>query len=198
LRDELGLPRDVVLVGTVGAFEQRKGHDYLIRALGVLRREHIPVGAVICGGPGDYRKWQILAKKEGVEDRVFFFRNFSESQLTRLHHALDIYANLSNMSRSCGLDLALLEAMSAGLPVVVFDHGALPHAVPSGENGIVVPTRDTGALSSAIRRLAAMSREERMRMGEKSAAFAKQYDIHAMAKTKLEWFEEVIANRDSS
>ncbi|MDO8562168.1 MAG: glycosyltransferase family 4 protein [bacterium] len=194
LRDSLGLPRELFLVGQVGAFEWRKGHDHLIRAVGILTRQGYNIGAAICGGPGDYEKWKVIAREEGVEDKIFFFRNFSERQLARLHKSLDLYANLSHLSRSCGLDLALLEAMSAGLPIVVYDHGALKNAVPKGENGAVVPAENIPALAEAIASIYAMQPAERARMGGASRKFASALDVRDMSKIKIGWFTEIINN----
>ncbi|OGG53727.1 hypothetical protein A2851_02470 [Candidatus Kaiserbacteria bacterium RIFCSPHIGHO2_01_FULL_53_29] len=195
LRDSLGLPRDLFLVGQVGAFEWRKGHDHLIRAVGILHKQGYKIGAAICGGPGDLEKWKTIACEEGVEDKIFFFRNFSESQLVRLHASLDLYANLSHLSRSCGLDLALLEAMSAGLPIVVYDHGALKSAVHKGENGILVPVGNIPALTEAILSIYLMKPVERTRMGNASRRFSAPYDVQETSKIKLEWFREVIERR---
>src|SRR3989338_6268262 len=195
LRDSLGLPRGLFLVGQVGAFEWRKGHDHLIRAIGILNKQGHTIGAAICGGPGDVEKWKAIAREEGVEDKVFFFRNFSEQQLVRLHKSLDLYANLSHMSRSCGLDLALLEAMSAGLPIVVYDHGALKSAVPKGESGIVVPVGNIPALAEAIMSIYLMQPIERTRMGNASRKFSAKYDVRETGKTKLEWFRELVEQK---
>jgi glycosyltransferase involved in cell wall biosynthesis len=198
LRDSLGLPQDLFLVGQVGAFELRKGHDHLIHAVGILSRTGVPVGAVLCGGPGDLKKWKAIAREEGVEDRIFFFRNFSEPQLVRLHNSIDLYANLSNLSRSCGLDLSLLEAMSAGLPIVVYDHGALRSAVPKGENGIIVPVRDIPALAEAISEIYQKTPAERRAMGDKSREYAANCDYAVTGKIKIGWFEEIVMRKRSS
>lgn len=48
------------------------------------------------------------------------------------------------------LPLALMEAMAAGRPVITTNVGALPEAITHGETGLIVPTRDAGALASAI------------------------------------------------
>lgn len=49
-----------------------------------------------------------------------------------------------------GLSLAILEAMAAGLPVVVTAVGGTPEAVVDGETGLLVPPRDPAALARAL------------------------------------------------
>jgi glycosyltransferase involved in cell wall biosynthesis len=45
------------------------------------------------------------------------------------------------------------EAMAAGLPVVGYAAGNLPHLARNGEEGLVVPPGDVGALTAALRRI---------------------------------------------
>jgi glycosyltransferase involved in cell wall biosynthesis len=193
-RDELGLPRDRFLVGMVGAFHYRKGHDHLIKAISILHTQGLNVGAVIVGGNVGKEKWVDLATQEGVADKVYFFQNLSEFQLVRLHKTLDAYANLSNSTRSCGLDLALLGAMAGGLPIVVYDNGALPGAVPHGANGLVVKTNNIEAVAEAIKKLYNLPREKLAAMGRESAAVAKKTDINLTSEIKLGWFNEIVEN----
>ncbi len=190
-RAALMLPPDMPLLGAVGAFSPRKGHDHIIKAAGALHREGIAVGVVLCGA-GDAAEWKALAASEGIADRVFFLQGLSERDLSRLYRSVDLYANLSNSPRSCGLDLALLEAMAAQKPVVVYDTGALPTAVPDGKNGYIVHTDDIASVSAAIRSFLSLSPEERAQMGDASADAAAKCDITETAKIKAGWLREAI------
>lgn len=192
LRNYFKLPKDIFLTGAVGSFELRKGHDHLIRAVGILAKAGYNVGIVICGSLGALAKWKAIAKEEGVEDRCYFFSSISESDLAKLHRAIDVYTNLSNTQRMCGLDFALLEAMSSGLPLVVYNNGSLYKAVPNEENGYLVPMNEIPAVAEAILKLYNRSPEERRKMGEKSTQVAAQYDIRITSDIKLGWFKEII------
>jgi glycosyltransferase involved in cell wall biosynthesis len=194
LRDYFKLPTDTFIVGAVGAFEFRKGHDHLIKAISILKKKGFDIGASICGGSGDMEKWKELAKEEGVEDRVFFFTRLSESDLMKFHRSNDAYCNLSNSLRSCGLDLALLEAMALGMPIVVYDNGALPSAVIEGKNGYVVKTDDIIGVADKILDLHKKSKEDREKMGEESKNLAEKCDINITADIKLGWSKEVVDN----
>ncbi len=196
LRAHFNLPQDMFLVSAVGSFELRKGHDHLIMAVARLVKQGCNVGAVICGGQGNRQKWKEIAQEAGLaEDRLFFFSNISEIDLVKLHHSVDVYTNLSNSPRMCGFDLALAEAMSTGLPVVVYDNGAL-YKVIQGEstNGYVVPMNDIPAAAEAIKKLYDKTPEERRLMGTISAAFASTIDLRKTTAIKLGWLEELVAN----
>jgi glycosyltransferase involved in cell wall biosynthesis len=197
LRAHFNLPADIFLVSAVGSFELRKGHDHLIMAVARLVKQGLNVGAVICGGQGNRQKWKEVAKEADLaEDRLFFFSNISELELVKLHHSVDVYTNFSNSPRMCGYDLALTEAMSTGLPVVVYDNGAL-YKVIQGEstNGYVVPMNDIPAAAEAIRKLYDRTLEERQKMGAISAKFASEIDLRKTTAIKLDWLAELVAQK---
>ncbi|HRH24008.1 MAG TPA: glycosyltransferase [Candidatus Paceibacterota bacterium] len=196
LREYFSLPSDMFLVSAVGSFELRKGHDHLIMAVARLAKQGLNIGAVICGGQGNRQKWRDVAKEAGIaEDRLFFFSNISELELVKLHHTVDVYTNLSNSPRMCGYDLALIEAMSAGLPVVVYDNGALPKVIQGDStNGYVVPMNDIPAAAEAMKKLYEKTPEERKAMGKISAAFASTIDLRKTTSLKLGWLEELVVH----
>lgn len=63
-----------------------------------------------------------------------------------------------------GQPLVLLEAMSAGLPIVASDHSGIPWTVRNEREALIVPKGDVGALAEAIARLRA-DPELRERLG---------------------------------
>lgn len=64
-------------------------------------------------------------------------------------------------SRGDCLPLAVMEALTAGLPVITTSVGALSEAVRHGETGLVVPMDDAAALAGAIQRLVENTGERR-------------------------------------
>jgi glycosyltransferase involved in cell wall biosynthesis len=62
--------------------------------------------------------------------------------------------------------VVILEAMSAGLPVIATRIGAMPDLVEEGRSGHLVPPGDPGALEQALLRLVEDA-ELRRRMGER-------------------------------
>lgn len=197
LRNHFGMPPDIFLVSAVGSFELRKGHDHLIMAVARLIKDGLNVGVVICGGQGNREKWRDVAVEAKLpEDRLFFFSNISDPELLKLHHSVDVYTNLSNSSRMCGYDLALVEAMSAGLPVVVYDNGALCNVIQGNSmNGYVVPMNNIPGVAEAIRKIYDKTPAERKEMGEVSVAFASTIDYRKTTALKLGWLKELIEER---
>ena len=194
LRDSLKLPRDSFLIGMVGAFEARKGHDHLIRAIAKLSKLGYPIEAVICGGSGDSTSWRNLAKEEGVEDKIHFFGRLSELELAKVYKSLDVFSDLENSPRACGLTMSILEGMAMSLPVVIYNNKEMLEIVHEGENGFIVPINDIDALSNAILKMYQLSPEKRREMGARSSVYARKIDIDFTAHGKMELFKKIINN----
>jgi glycosyltransferase involved in cell wall biosynthesis len=59
----------------------------------------------------------------------------------------------------------IIEAMQSGVPVITTQHRAIPELITHGENGLVIPVRDSHALAEAIN-LIALDHSLRARMGK--------------------------------
>ena len=70
-----------------------------------------------------------------------------------------------------GLPIAILEAISYGMPVVATDVGSVAEAVRNGENGFLYKAGDIDALTGALNRLM-LSSELRVKMGDNSRKLA--------------------------
>ncbi len=141
-RQLLAVPADVPLIGWVGRFSKEKGADIMLEAFGRMatNRAHL----VFIGDGGARPELEARAAQLGLQDRVHFAGVVPEAG--RLFTAFDCFA-LS--SRSEGTPIALLEAMSAGVPIVATTVGGVPDVVGPGEAGLV-PPEDPGALAVAL------------------------------------------------
>jgi glycosyltransferase involved in cell wall biosynthesis len=99
-------------------------------------------------GP-DFDRDKALVPQLGIEDKVVLtgFRSDTASLLA----ASDIYLNSSS---SEAMSFAILEALGAGLPLVLTDVGGNPELVNTGEVcGELVPYGDEEGYAAAIARL---------------------------------------------
>jgi len=74
----------------------------------------------------------------------------ARQNMDSFYRGLDLYVHAS---RSEGLSIAILEAMSYGLPIVATGVGGTPEAIEDGISGILVPS-EPRALAEAILKLA--------------------------------------------
>jgi glycosyltransferase-like protein len=143
------------LILAVGGIEPRKGSDTLIQAIGSLRRSgRRPVMAVVGGHSfQDYRDYRerVLASLPDVGLRlgadVVLLGTVADAELPAWYAAADVLAFPSTKE---GWGLAVLEAMSAGLPVVTSDLPVFREYLRPGRDALLVPVGDAPGLASAL------------------------------------------------
>ena len=124
----------------------KKGFAYLLKAM-------TNVGEGWCltavdGGSVHKRITGPLIERLGISGKVTFTGKINTGELVS-HYRESSIAVVPSVYEGFGFPAA--EAMSCGVPVISSDGGALPEVV--GDTGIIVPSRNADALSSAINRL---------------------------------------------
>jgi glycosyltransferase involved in cell wall biosynthesis len=125
-----------------------KGIETLIDAVPRLVDGRPDVNLAIAGDGPDRESLTRRAADLGVADRVHFVGEVRGPG--PVMRAADVFVSPSWAE---SFPLSVLEAMSAGLPVVTTDVGGCAEAVADGETGMVVPPRDAPALAAALRRM---------------------------------------------
>jgi glycosyltransferase involved in cell wall biosynthesis len=185
VREELGIPIDAPIVGTVANLKAHKGHQYLLHAAALVC-ETVPNARFVWVGVGpmedDLRR---KAERMGLNGTIVFtgFR----SDAPRLMRAFDLFA-LPSLHE--GLPIALVEAMTLGKPVVVTNAGGIPEVVQDGKHGYMVPSADPVALAD---RIVTMLGDPplRRRMGEEARARASEFDIRRSVARMERLYEEI-------
>jgi glycosyltransferase involved in cell wall biosynthesis len=147
-REALGVGEATPLAITVANLRAPKAHDVLLDAARLLADRRLDF-AWICVGHGPLAELLAARRDElGLRERVRFlgFRD----DIPDLLRAADVFV-LS--SREEGLPLAVMEAMSLGLPVVATDVGGLASIITSGEDGVLVSPGSPTALADAVGRV---------------------------------------------
>jgi glycosyltransferase-like protein len=146
---------DRPLILSVGGIEPRKGSDTLVQAIAALKNAgRGPVLAVVGGHSfQDYRPYRdrVLASLPGLglrlDDDVVLVGTVPDAELPAWYAAADVLAFPSTKE---GWGLAVLEAMSAGLPVVASDLPVFREYLTSGRDALLVPVDDAPALAGAL------------------------------------------------
>ena len=146
---------DRPLILSVGGIEPRKGSDTLVHAIAALKKAgRDPVLAVVGGHSfQDYRPYRdrVLASLPGLglrlDDDVVLVGTVPDAELPAWYAAADVLAFPSTKE---GWGLAILEAMSAGLPVVASDLPVFGEYLTSGRDALLVPVDDAAALAGAL------------------------------------------------
>ena len=139
----LGVPPGMQVVGTVGRLAFQKAPEDFVHALAGLRRSDV-FGVWIGDGPLR-AKTERIARKLGLADRMLF--TGERHDVEALLPGIDVFAMASRYE---GLPCAIVEAMSAGLPVVATAVNAVPDVVIAGETGLLAPPGMPDLLGRAI------------------------------------------------
>ncbi len=143
------------LVLAVGGIEPRKGSDGLVRALGALRRSGLDPVLAVLGGHSfqDYRAYReaVLESLPGLGLRlgrdVVEVGTVPDVDMPSWYRAADVLAFPSVKE---GFGLAVLEAMSAGVPVVTSDLPVFREYLTPGRDALLVPVGDVDGLAAAL------------------------------------------------
>jgi glycosyltransferase involved in cell wall biosynthesis len=190
IRAELGLGPEDFLVGNVGRLALQKGQRHLILAMPLLL-ERVPRAHAVIAGRGDLEDYlRDLSVEVGVADRVHVLG--PRRDVPALMHAIDVFAMPSIWE---GFGLVLLEAMSAGRPIVASRVATIPEIVLDGETGVLVPAGDPAALAEALAGLAHDSEQAR-RYGEAGRErLRKQFSIDKMVGDTELLYRELLEER---
>lgn len=170
VKDKLGLPGESIVVLATGELRSNKNHELAIRAIAAVGDPHIHFAIMGQGGlKGELAE---LANSLGVSDIVHFL-GFC-TNVDDYYFGTDIFCMPSKRE---GLSVALMEAMSCGLPCVVSDIRGNRDLVEDGVSGLVCP-QEIDAFANAI---SALAKDESLRAfyGKAASERVKDFSFEA-------------------
>ena len=133
----------------VGRLHARKGFPVAVEAFASLAGERPDLRLVVAGAGEEA---SALDRVSGpVRDRITMLGTVPNDDLPPIHAACDLFVAPNTGGESFGV--ILVEAMAAGLPVIASDIAGFDEVVTPGEDGLMVPPGDAGALAGAVERL---------------------------------------------
>ncbi|MED9783832.1 glycosyltransferase [Escherichia coli] len=141
------------VIGTVKTLRPKYGIDNLIKAFAFLvNKGHNNISLRIAGKGFMREQLEELTRTLGVSDKVEFLGWVENDKVPSLLNTFDVYVAPSTLdSESFGV--AIVEASSCELPVIVTRVGGLPEVVIDNKTGIVVEPNDIELLSDAMEAL---------------------------------------------
>jgi glycosyltransferase involved in cell wall biosynthesis len=133
LRSRHGISENDTVLGFVGRLSPEKGIHILLKALSLLNARGLNIKTIIIGDGPELEKLRRISREYGISGRVIF-TGFLQSPETFMNQ-IDIFV-LPSLTE--GTPMALLEAMSQGLPVVASSVGQIPEIIRNGQNGLTV------------------------------------------------------------
>ena len=173
-------------------FLEVKGHRYLLDALEILRARGARVLVELAGSGPLHDEIVRRVAAAGLASECIFLGQLSHSVLLENIGAgrwdAVVLASVETASgEKEGIPVALLEAMSHGIPVVATSVGGIPELLGDGA-GLLVPPRDPVALADALARLDADELRARLAtLGRERVE--REYEITAVVRELGRLFE---------
>jgi glycosyltransferase involved in cell wall biosynthesis len=195
IHQELGLPPNAQLIGTIGQIGLRKGQDVLLRAAAQIADQSPKVHYLVVGErnseKGESRRFEHDLREASsgpLRDRVHFLGR--RNDVNRLLNELTL---LAHPARQEPLGRVLLEAAAAGLAIVATAVGGTPEILPpDGGAARLVPPDDVAKLSAAMLELLG---DQPLRLRLAAAARRRadgQFDIRTAVAGLLQHYEALM------
>jgi glycosyltransferase involved in cell wall biosynthesis len=148
------------LILAAGNLVPAKGFDVLVRAVGVLKQQNVPVRLRILGEGPERGRLTELVRDNGIVEWVEMPGYFQHAELAR--HLADAIvlvcpARVTPAGVREGLPTVIAEAWLSRTPVIAAPIGGIPEVVEDGKTGLLFPVANATALAECIVRLIASS-----------------------------------------
>jgi glycosyltransferase involved in cell wall biosynthesis len=146
--NDLNVPPDFCIISALGRLEKEKNFSFLLRAFSALRKKE-KTKLLIIGDGTERRNLERLSQELNIEEDVVFVG--FQSNPYKFIKMSDLYVHTCLFE---GFANAIIEAMACGVPVIAINCPYGPKdIINNGENGLLVPMNDEGALVEAMVKL---------------------------------------------
>lgn len=133
IRSRLGWGSDEIGLGYVARLAPGKGHELFIEVVNVLKQRGYPIRACLAGDGPKHDSCKDLVKKYDLENIISM-----PGTVLNVEDYLQAFDVVVLLSEREGMPNALLEAMSAGKPIIATAVGGIPEVLDYGRVGILV------------------------------------------------------------
>jgi UDP-glucose:(heptosyl)LPS alpha-1,3-glucosyltransferase len=188
IRRELGIgATDPVILFASMNFEI-KGLDDILLSLARLKAQNSKFKFVVAG-KGNIKKYSQMAKEAKIITDVVFTGPVNKEKMISLYLAGDLYIMLSKFDT---FGMVVLEAMAAGLPVIISGNVGAKDLVQEGKNGFIInDTADHAYIASKLRTL--LDETIRKEMSDVASQTAKQNTWDMVAKKYQDIYMDILA-----
>ncbi len=198
IRERLQITSDAGMVLFIGRLEARKGVHVLCEAIpevitSMPLTKFVLVGRDTNTAPdGGSVKSYIMeqARGHGFLDSLVFIDFLPLEELIQLYSACDLFV-LPSLYETFGL--VTMEAMACGKPVVATSTGIVPELELDGENGIMVPPGDAGALAEGLIKLLSLKDEHKRLIAKNNRELTEaRFSIPEWANKMVQVYEKAL------
>ncbi len=180
LRGRFGIAPEATIILSVGREHPQKAYDSGIRAFASIAGKHPEAHYVILGK--GTKRWQQMVDDLQLHGRVILSDGLQGEDLVGAYQQADVFFSPSIWEL---MPLVVLEAMAAGLPLLVTDVSGSQDLVQSGANGFLVEPGNVEEMALFLARLVA-DRALRREFGAVNSKLADNYSWQRIAQRYLE------------
>jgi len=143
----------ILQITSIGRLEEKKGHEYLIRACLALNSRNIDFQCVIIGEGRLKETLQRLIQVQKLEDRVALVGAKDQDWVRERLNKSDIFVLacvITKEGERDGIPVSIMEALATGTPVITTAVSGIPELIKHVETGLLVPERDSEAIADAV------------------------------------------------
>ena len=195
-RDRARQPGERVRLLTVARLVEKKGIEYALQSVAHLRQTHPNLQYDVIGDGPLEQTLRRLAGQLGLQ-QVAVFHGATDSQFVQQRMAEAHLFLLPSVTAADGdqegTPVSLMEAQSAGLPVVSTVHSGIPEVVMNGATGFLVPERDVAGLVERLRYLVEHPEVCRI-MGRRGRQHVEeQFELRKLNRDLVDLYRQAIA-----
>jgi len=188
IRQRLGIPLDDIVIGYVGRLAIEKNLEFLGQSVADYLKKDTKAHFLI-GGDGPLKdRIKEIFDENGVGKQLHLAGVLKDQDLVDCYHAMDVFA-FASLSETQGL--VLVEAMSAGVPVVAVDAPGVREVVKDGYNGRLIFKENKNNFSEALSWYCKQSQSKIENMKANALATTKEFSIDLCAYRMLKVYQDV-------
>ena len=189
LREKAPALRDRLILLFLSRIDPKKGLDVVLQALAEARARQLPWALIVAGDgePAFVRALQTRASELGIEHDVFWSGHLDELEKTRALAAADLFVL---PSRGENFGVAAVEALAAGLPVIISSEVGVAADIAAHDAGVVTDGTAAGLLAAVARLQETAAREGLAARGH--ALARSRYSMQSMANALLQLYRDVV------
>ncbi len=192
IRDKLGFSNKTLIFSQIGALQDYKNVDLVIKAFYQLNKTYKNIGLVIIGKGPELENLNHLVHELNLKDKVKLL-GYVPSVLTYLQHVIDINVLASSEE---GFGISIIEAAGCKIPTIAACSTGMKEVVEDGKTGLFFPDKDQQALTNAMSCFV-NTPNLRQQMGEQARINALEKYNNALYKQKIAQSVESILNQQA-
>jgi glycosyltransferase involved in cell wall biosynthesis len=189
-RERYGVPKDAFAVGHLGRLVPAKNMNFLAESVSAFLQNNEKAVFLLVGDGESVKEMRRIFRLAGVNDRVIFVGELAGKAVADAYAAMDLFIFTSKTDTQ---GIVLIEAFSAGLPVIALDAPGARDIVRDQEDGHLLPMSCSMRDFAQAIQTAYDDAELRRRWSENCRERAKTYDRGVCAKRMITIYETLLA-----